>query len=47
VEYLADNARFFADVLPTKHEPLGSPGGAMAVGRVGADTGLVTAHPSS
>ncbi|MDA8312430.1 MAG: ferredoxin family protein [Actinomycetota bacterium] len=37
-----DNARFFLEVLPGRREPLGSPGGASGVGRVGVDTPLVS-----
>jgi NAD-dependent dihydropyrimidine dehydrogenase PreA subunit len=36
----ADNARFFAEPLPGRDEPLGSPGGASALGPVDADTEL-------
>ena len=36
---------FFQTVLPGRDKPLGSPGGAQAVGRVGADTPLVAAMP--
>ena len=43
--HLADNAAFFQTVLPGRDEPLGSPGGAQAVGRVGVDTPLVAAMP--
>jgi NAD-dependent dihydropyrimidine dehydrogenase PreA subunit len=32
-----DNAAFFTTVLPGRDAPLGSPGGASALGRVGAD----------
>ena len=44
-QYKADNARFFAEALPGRTEPLGSPGGAPELGVVGADTELVSAHP--
>ncbi len=40
-EYLEDNARFFAERLPGKEKPLGNPGGAIDLGRVGVDTPLV------
>jgi ferredoxin len=40
--HLADNAEFFADVLPGRDAPLGSPDGAGALGPVGVDTPLVT-----
>jgi hypothetical protein len=43
--YAADNARFFTDTLPGRAEPLGSPGGAAKLGRVGVDIDLVAAHP--
>ena len=42
-EFIADNARFFLEILPGRSAPLGSPGGAAKVGRVGADTPLVQA----
>ena len=41
-----DNARFFTDVLPGRDEPLGSPGGAAKIGRLGTDTPLVAEQPS-
>lgn len=40
-EYVADNARFFTELLPGRDAPLGNPGGAAEVGDVGADTPLV------
>jgi NAD-dependent dihydropyrimidine dehydrogenase PreA subunit len=43
VEFAADNARFFSDVLPGRSEPLGSPRGARKVGPIGSDTPLVAA----
>lgn len=43
--HLADNAAFFDGVLPGRGAPLGSPGGAAAVGPVGVDTPLVAAMP--
>ncbi|MGO1581874.1 MAG: ferredoxin [Actinomycetaceae bacterium] len=43
--YLADNAAFFDDTLPGHDEPVGSPGGAMRLGRIGVDTPLVAAAP--
>ena len=39
--HLADNAAFFDTVLPGRNRPLGSPGGAHLLGRVGIDTPLV------
>jgi NAD-dependent dihydropyrimidine dehydrogenase PreA subunit len=44
-EFLADNAAFFTDVLPGRDDPLGSPGGAAVLGRVGVDTSLVSSFP--
>jgi NAD-dependent dihydropyrimidine dehydrogenase PreA subunit len=43
--FTADNARFFAEALPGRPEPLDSPGGAARLGRLGADTPLVADHP--
>lgn len=43
--YLADNDRFFADILPGRSEPLGAPGGAARLGRLGVDTALVAGQP--
>lgn len=43
--HLADNAAFFSDVLPGRRAPLGNPGGARVVGRVGTDTPLVAGLP--
>jgi NAD-dependent dihydropyrimidine dehydrogenase PreA subunit len=42
-EHLADNAAFFSEVLPGRDRPLGLPGGADLLGRVGVDTPLVAA----
>ncbi len=39
--YLDDNARFFAETLPGRPAPLGSPGGASRTGTTGVDTPLV------
>jgi hypothetical protein len=39
--HIADNRRFFVEPLPGRDGPLGSPGGAWHVGRVGVDTELV------
>jgi NAD-dependent dihydropyrimidine dehydrogenase PreA subunit len=44
--YTDDNARFFAEPLPGRHEPLGSPGGAGKLGPLGVDTELVASHPN-
>jgi ferredoxin len=43
--FTADNARFFAEPLPGHAEPLNSPGGAVRLGRTGADTPLVAGYP--
>jgi len=43
--YQDDNARFFAETLPGREGPLGSPGGARRTGVVGADTDLVASYP--
>ncbi|TFV54559.1 ferredoxin family protein [Mycobacterium sp. PS03-16] len=43
--HLADNAAFFTEVLPGRDAPLGTPGGAAAVGRLGVDTPLVAGMP--
>jgi len=43
--HLQDNADFFTQALPGRSEPLGSPGAAARVGRVGADTPLVASRP--
>lgn len=42
-EFIADNARFFAEALPGRGEPVGTPGGSAMIGPVGADTELVRA----
>ena len=43
--YLVDNQEFFAQVLPGRATPLGSPGGAAKLGPVGVDTPLVAGLP--
>ena len=40
--WVEDNRAFFELPLPTRSEPIGSPGGASALGPVGVDTPLVT-----
>ncbi|MBV8928972.1 MAG: ferredoxin family protein [Mycobacteriaceae bacterium] len=45
-EHLADNAAFFTETLPGRDAPLGSPGGAALLGRLGVDTPLVAAMAS-
>jgi NAD-dependent dihydropyrimidine dehydrogenase PreA subunit len=44
--HLDDNAAFFRRVLPGREAPLGNPGGAADVGRVGVDTPLISAMPA-
>jgi NAD-dependent dihydropyrimidine dehydrogenase PreA subunit len=44
-QHLADNAAFFHDTLPGRAGPLGSPGGAADLGRVGVDTPLIASIP--
>ncbi len=44
-QFLADNAAFFTELLPGRDAPLGSPGGATALGRVGVDTPLIASLP--
>lgn len=46
-EWLKDNAAFFTELLAGRDMPLGSPGGADALGRVGADTPLAAATPAT
>ena len=43
--FAADNARFFTEPLPGADAALGSPGGVAKLGRLGADTAVVTEHP--
>lgn len=45
--HLEDNAAFFSAILPGRDTPIGDPGGAAALGRVGVDTPLVAAQPPS
>ncbi|MGP4016007.1 ferredoxin [Saccharopolyspora sp. 5N708] len=42
-DWKTDNARFFTEALPGKDAPLGNPGGARKVGRIGVDTELAVA----
>ena len=44
--HIDDNVRFFTEVLDGREEPLGDPGGAYNVGRVGVDTEMVRLLPS-
>ncbi|HEX5294005.1 MAG TPA: hypothetical protein VFX25_34445 [Streptosporangiaceae bacterium] len=41
----AETARFFAEPLPGRGEPLGSPGGAGQTVVIGADTELAACRP--
>lgn len=41
--FIADNERFFAEPLPGRDEPIGTPGGATLLGPVGVDTEMVAA----
>jgi NAD-dependent dihydropyrimidine dehydrogenase PreA subunit len=43
--HLVANAEFFSETLPGRAEPLGSPGVASDVGRLGVDTPFVSALP--
>jgi NAD-dependent dihydropyrimidine dehydrogenase PreA subunit len=40
-EFVGDNARFFAEALPGRPVPVGSPGGSRHIGPLGGDTALV------
>lgn len=44
-KFLADNAAFFAEVLPGREVPVGAPGGAQEFGAVGVDTPMVSGLP--
>lgn len=46
-KFLADNAAFFAEVLPGRDTPLGTPGGACDLGPVGIDTPMVASLPNT
>ncbi|MVU77600.1 ferredoxin family protein [Nocardia sp. ET3-3] len=43
-EFVIENARFFAEPLPGRVEPLGDPGGAARIGELGVDTKFVEAY---
>jgi len=43
--FVDDNRTFFDEVLTGRSEPIGTPGGAATVGRVGVDTPLVADWP--
>jgi NAD-dependent dihydropyrimidine dehydrogenase PreA subunit len=44
-QHIDDNRAFFQTVLPGRTVPLGAPGGAGGIGRIGSDTPLVAALP--
>lgn len=46
-QHVQDNAVFFRMILPGRDAPLGSPGGAAALGRIGVDTPLVAGLPTN
>jgi NAD-dependent dihydropyrimidine dehydrogenase PreA subunit len=43
-EFVEDNRRFFVETLEGRDAPLGAPGGAHKVGRLGVDTPMVAAR---
>jgi NAD-dependent dihydropyrimidine dehydrogenase PreA subunit len=43
-DFVADNARFFTDVLPGRDHPIGTAEGGSTLGRIGSDTALVTKY---
>lgn len=45
--FIADAKAFFSTPLPGRDAPLGNPGGASEVGRIGADTPLVSEWPTA
>lgn len=47
LQFLADNAAFFQQVLPGRDAPLGTPGSASALGRIGVDTPMIAAMPAN
>jgi NAD-dependent dihydropyrimidine dehydrogenase PreA subunit len=44
--WIGDNHDFFTTTLPGRAGPIGAPGGADMVGRIGIDTPLVTSWPA-
>ena len=44
-KFRADNAAFFAEILPGRDAPLGAPGSAADLGPVGVDTPMVASLP--
>jgi NAD-dependent dihydropyrimidine dehydrogenase PreA subunit len=47
LQFLDDNAAFFQQVLPGRDAPLGTPGGASTLGRIGVDTPMIAAMPAN
>ena len=47
VAFIADNARFFTQLLPGRDGPIGDPGGARVTGVVGVDTAFVNAFDAT
>lgn len=45
VQFAADNAAFFTQILPGRDAPIGAPDGATALGRIGVDTPLIAGLP--
>jgi NAD-dependent dihydropyrimidine dehydrogenase PreA subunit len=45
--HIEDNKAFFKDVLPGRDAALGAPGGAALLGRIDADTPLVSAKAAA
>ncbi|ORL85070.1 ferredoxin [Prescottella equi] len=43
-EFKEDAKRFFLEILPTRAEPVGNPGGAAKVDVIGVDTPMVAAY---
>ena len=40
-DFIADNRRFFTEILPGREAPLGAPGGSHKTGAIGVDTPMV------
>jgi ferredoxin len=47
VPWRDDNAAFFDQPLPGRDDPLGSPGGAAELGKIGADGPLAAVTPAT
>jgi Fe-S-cluster-containing hydrogenase component 2 len=45
--FIGENARFFAEPLPGRDQPLGKPGGAGTAGEIGTDTAYVAEYAAS